>query len=306
MDTVMTNAILLKTLDGVEANVTGVLADHPAFVIGSDSRADFHLTEKGVQPAHAVITRRDADYLITPRTSTAEVRLNGKPLRFPTRLNMGDTLHLGTVTLTVEQGKWTTVPVAPPVPKPAILPVGYIAPKSVALVDSAVSPVVISPTRLSAQPREIYYPKPASSGGIRTSALLSGLVTLVVVAFVIGYGLFSSSPVTAANVTSQYAFNDGHVTVVMFEASWCTFCKVQKPLLNELASEYRGKVYNQFLDAEASANSEMVKAFNVSAYPVTLVFNDQGQVVSKFLGLTDSRIIRQAIEQALRESGQQT
>jgi thiol-disulfide isomerase/thioredoxin len=107
---------------------------------------------------------------------------------------------------------------------------------------------------------------------------------------------------SAADITSQYAYKDGHVTVVMFEASWCHFCKQQKPILTSLASEFRGKVYNQFLDAEAPVNSAMVTAFNVDAYPVTVIFNDQGHVTAKFLGLTDPASIRAAINQALSES----
>src|SRR6185369_9836633 len=95
---------------------------------------------------------------------------------------------------------------------------------------------------------------------------------------------------------------DGHVTVVMFEASWCHFRKQQKPILTSLAGEYRGKVYNQFLDAESPVNSAMVNAFNVDAYPVTVIFNDQGHVTAKFLGLTDAGTIRAAINQALKES----
>ncbi len=306
----MTTVILLKTFDGIEANVTETLANKPAFVIGTDSRADLRLTGKGILASHAIITQRGTDSYIMPTVPKIEVRLNGKPVRLPTRLNAGDTLQLGSATLTVEQREMQVASLAPLTPKRAVLPASYIAPSALTPVENTpafvTGPAAAAINLPSAQPREIYFPQTASSGGISMSALVSGLVTLVVVAFVIGYALVSSSPVTAADVTSQYAFKDGHVTVVMFEASWCTFCKQQKPILNDLASDYRGKVYNQYLDAEAPVNIEMVTAFNVSAYPVTLIFNDQGQVTAKFLGLTDARSIRLAIEQALRESGQQT
>jgi thiol-disulfide isomerase/thioredoxin len=170
----------------------------------------------------------------------------------------------------------------------------------------AVSAAATAAIRPFDQPRQIYFPKPEVSRGMSVPALISSMVTVLVVAVVIGYGLVTGSPTSAADVTSQYAFKDGHVTVVMFEASWCHFCKQQKPILTSLASEYRGKVYNQFLDAEASINKEMVTAFDVSAYPVTVIFNDQGHVVAKFLGLTDAFTIRMALNQALKESIGQT
>ena len=192
-------------------------------------------------------------------------------------------------------------------PKPARLPVGYISPKPRPSTPNALLPVAASAsvsTPTVTQPREIYYPQSAARGGMNLTILFAGLLTLVVVALVIGYAFLTSTPVTAADMTSRYAFNDGHVTVVMFEASWCAFCKQQKPMLNDIAADYRGKVYNQFLDVESPVNAEMVTAFNVTAYPVTVVFNDKGQVVAKFLGLTDAGLIRQAIDQALVESGQ--
>lgn len=308
MENAMTTVTLLKTFDGVEANVTQTLTHKPAFVIGSDSRSDLRLTLKDIQPAHAIITLRETGCVITPRTPAGEVRLNGKVVRFASPLKSGDTIQLGAASLTVAQHETDLLPVGLPAPKQAVLPASFVTPTALSPVSNPLSPVFApaAAMNLSAQPREIYFPQSASAGGISMAAFFSGLVTLVVVVFVIGYGFLGSSPVTAADITSQYAFNDGHVTVVMFEASWCTFCKQQKPMLNEIASDYRGKVYNQYLDAEAPANIEMVTAFNVSAYPVTLIFNDQGQVTAKFLGLTDARTIRVAIDQALRESGQQT
>lgn len=305
----MTTVTLLKTFDGVEANVTQTLTHKPAFVIGSDSRSDLRLSLNDIQPAHAIISLRETGCFITPRSPAADVRLNGKVVRFPTVLKNGDTLQLGAARLTVTQHETDFLPVGLPAPKSAVLPAGF---NTAAVLSSTSNHNPLSPAfapaavELSTRPREIYFPQAASAGGVSMAAFISGLLTLVVVAFVIGYGFLGSSPVTAADITSQYAFKDGHVTVVMFEASWCTFCKLQKPLLNDIASDYRGKVYNQYLDAEASANIEMVTAFNVTAYPVTLIFNDQGQVTAKFLGFTDERTIRVAIDQALRESGQQT
>lgn len=289
----MTAAIRLQTPDGSSADVTGLLATRPAFIIGSDDRADLRLIAPGVQPAHAVITLRGGQHHIAPRFPTAEVRVNGKPVRFPMPIRPGDLLHIARNALTVQVGG-AALPVTVSAPSPARLPGHYPA---LALAAAA-------PASLSAPPRphEIYFPQPAAAAGSRIPAYLAALVTLVAVTFLVGFGIVNSAPTRTADIASRFAFNDDHVTVVMFETSWCQFCKAQKPILTDLAGDYRGKVYNQFLDAEAAANADMVAAFNVSSYPVTVIFNDQGQVTARFLGLTDARIIRLAIDQALSES----
>ncbi len=289
---------LLKTSDGREVNLTEVLATKPAFVIGTDPRAGLRLLGVGVEPAHAIITRRDADYYVSPRVPSAQVRLNAVLVTQPTRFTAGDMLHFGAEYLNIAQAEAVApVQLMPATPKSAVIPSSYQGVSH----SAAASVPAIATVNIPAD-HEIYFPQPASSGGRSVPALISGIITVLIVVGVIGYGFITGTPTTAADVTSQYAFQDGHVTVVMFEASWCTFCKVQKPILTSLATDYRGKVYNQFLDAEAPVNKAMVSAFNVSAYPVTVIFNDQGQVTAKFLGLTDVSSIRTAIDLALTES----
>lgn len=301
MENEKTLVALLKTPDGREADLTEFLADYPAFIIGTDTRSSLRLMGVGVEPAHAIITHRDDGYYIAPRVPAAKVFVNGQLVTKPTRLNAGDTLQLGAVSLTVAQSEAVALLAPIVVLQPAVLPSFLTKEPQFSqsrnrAVATAAAPISSVPTA-----RQIYFPKEEVSRGMSVPALISGIVAILAVAFVIGYG-FVASPTAAADITSQYAFKDGHVTVVMFEASWCHFCKQQKPILTSLANEFRGKVYNQFLDAEASVNSAMVKAFNVDAYPVTVIFNDQGHVVAKFLGLTDAGSIRAAINQALKES----
>ncbi len=295
---------LLKTADGREVNLTEALANRPAFVIGTDSRAGLRLMGIGMEPAHAVIIRRDMHYFISPRVPAAKVIINGQPVTMPTRLNDGDSLQLGAVSLSVSESEpVASAPQVGAVLRPAVVNGRSLVPVSSSTIKAfGTTAAATAAIRPLDQPRQIYFPKQEVSRGISLPALISSIVTVLIVAVVMGYGFVAGSPTSAADITSQYAYKDGHVTVVMFEASWCHFCKQQKPILTSLAGEYRGKVYNQFLDAEASINREMVKAFNVSAYPVTVVFNDQGHVTAKFLGLTDGATIRAAIDQALTES----
>ena len=306
MENEKTRVMLLKTPDGREVNLTEFLATHPAFVIGTDARAGLQLMGIGVEPAHAVITCRGEKYLVVPRVPAAKVWVNGERITLPVGLDAGDIIQVGSVALTVAQSEMTALSamLAHPLASTAPLAISQHEQRIVGYNQAA----LMGAAAITAQPspRQVYFPKKEVSSGVRLSALASGVITLLIVVIVIGYGFVSGSPASAADITSQYAYKDGHVTVVMFEASWCHFCKQQKPILTSLANEYRGKVYNQFLDAEAPINNAMVTAFDVNAYPVTVIFNDQGHVTAKFLGLTDAMTIRAAINQSLSESVGQT
>ena len=219
MENEKTLVTLLKTIDGREVNLTDYLADHPALVIGADKRAGLQVIGAGVEAAHAVVTRRGSNYLIAPRVPAAKVLLNGQRINMPTRLDVGDTVQLGFQSLTVAQSEVSALPRVGTVLLPAI-----VNGRSVAL-QSTTAPNGISAAATAAipaldRPREIYFPRHEVSSGMSLSALLSGIITVLVVAVVIGYGLVTSGPISATDLTSQFAYKDGHITVVMFDADW--------------------------------------------------------------------------------------
>jgi thiol-disulfide isomerase/thioredoxin len=300
MENEKTTVMLLKTNDGREANLTEFLDVHPAFIIGTDSRSALCLMGLDIQPSHAVITRHDTQYFIAPRVPTAKVSLNGRSVTMPTPINAGDTLQIGAVSLTVAKSETEAVSPIVPAIRPAVTKGQYFGETNNAAPNSIVSaaPAAIRPLD---QPPQIYFPKSEAGRGLNIRLISSFLVLLVIV-IIVGYALVTGSPTAAAQITSQYAYKDGHVTLVLLETSWCQVCKQQEPILELVAGEYNGKVFNQFLDAEAFANSTMVQALKVDSYPTTVIFNDQGQVVAKFLGITDAAAVRAAINQALTES----
>lgn len=209
---------VLKTSDGRQVSISDVLASRPAFVIGSDARTDLQLIGEGVAPSHALITRSGADYSIAPRFPTTAVHLNGKPVKLPARLTVGDTIQLGSVQISFVQavGKAAAVQHGQVI-LPAVLPPGHA---------KAIPPVASTPAVFNRSPvasgKEIYYPRREQAGGTGAGALLSGLAVLLIVGGMIGYSLFSggTTSVAAGDLTSQFAFKDGNVTIVMFDADW--------------------------------------------------------------------------------------
>ena len=68
--------------------------------------------------------------------------------------------------------------------------------------------------------------------------------------------------------------------IVDFTASWCGPCQRIAPILEELASEYKGKIVIYKVDVDKE--KELAQAFNVSSIPAVLYIpvGDEGPVMT--------------------------
>lgn len=71
------------------------------------------------------------------------------------------------------------------------------------------------------------------------------------------------------------------VAVVDFWATWCGPCRMIAPILEQLATEYAGKVKVTKLDVDT--NQQTAMRFGVRSIP-TLLFFKNGQVVDQVIG----------------------
>lgn len=69
--------------------------------------------------------------------------------------------------------------------------------------------------------------------------------------------------------------------VVDVWAPWCLPCRMTKPLLEDLAHTYEGKV--AFLAINADESPEIARAFNVMAIPTLLIF-ERGELTQRLVG----------------------
>ncbi len=85
------------------------------------------------------------------------------------------------------------------------------------------------------------------------------------------------------------------VTLVDFWAEWCGPCRMMGPVIDELAKEYAGKasVGKVNVDNEQS----LAMRFDVSSIPTLLVLKD-GEVVSRFVGVTSKTELTKALQTA--------
>lgn len=101
----------------------------------------------------------------------------------------------------------------------------------------------------------------------------------------------------AVNFTDEN-FNDEVIkssvpVLVDFWAPWCGPCKVQSPIIDELAAKYGpGQIKIGKLNVEE--NSEVASRFHVMSIPTLIIYKD-GKPVAQMVGLQDNEILEEKI-----------
>ena len=84
--------------------------------------------------------------------------------------------------------------------------------------------------------------------------------------------------------------------LVDFWAAWCAPCKMLKPVLDELAGEYEGRVLVGELDVDA--NPTTASHYAVLSIPTLILFRD-GKPAQRIVGYQPKASLRQKIDAVL-------
>jgi thioredoxin 1 len=108
--------------------------------------------------------------------------------------------------------------------------------------------------------------------------------------------------VTDANFEQEVEKHDG-LAVVDFWATWCGPCRMIAPILEQLSTEYEGRVKVTKLDVDA--NIKTGSRFNVRSIPTLLFFKD-GKQVDQIIGAVPKARIEAVLQKHAPAAAGQT
>lgn len=94
----------------------------------------------------------------------------------------------------------------------------------------------------------------------------------------------------------QDVLQSDKLTVVDFWAEWCGPCKMMNPVLDELSSEYEGKVVISKMNVDE--NSEVPTNFNIRGIPTFILFKG-GEEVGRIVGAQTKSVMKGQIDKFL-------
>ncbi len=210
---------------GREVPISDVLESNPVFIIGRDPRAHLTLGDPEAAPSHAVVEQRGDNYQIEARFPKLTVLVNGKAIIGAKRLEPGDQIQIGTTILQYGEERrrmpvnTAVTPVAALVP--TFSPSAILEPRRSFAASPALAAAGNTGLPAVSPHTEIYFP-PSSNAvtGPSLTGMVLGLASVLIIVVALAFSFTSGTVEGADGALSQFAFNDGNATVIMFDADW--------------------------------------------------------------------------------------
>ncbi len=133
--------------------------------------------------------------------------------------------------------------------------------------------------------------------------IIGVLAALLIIAFYRRYKMFanmsgkpeSEKLVILTDATFKKKISKG-VSLVDFWAEWCTPCKIQGPVVSEIAEEMSEQA--QICKLDVQHNQKVAQQLGIRNIPTILIFKD-GKIVNKYVGVKTKPALMKGIKSAL-------
>ncbi len=130
------------------------------------------------------------------------------------------------------------------------------------------------------------------------------IVALLVVSFYKRYKMIKNMDSNAIDSANLIILNNAGfkkqikagVTLIDFWAPWCMPCKIQGPIVSEVADELAGKAAICKLNIDE--NKRTASELGIRSIPTILIFKD-GKVVNKLVGVKSKSVLLKAVKAQL-------
>jgi thioredoxin 1 len=85
----------------------------------------------------------------------------------------------------------------------------------------------------------------------------------------------------------EKAINNG-ICLVDFWAEWCAPCRMQGPIIDEVASQLNGDIL--FAKVNVDDNRQIAAKYGIMSIPTLIIFN-KGKIVKQFVGVQPATVL---------------
>jgi len=135
---------------------------------------------------------------------------------------------------------------------------------------------------------------------INLNTILILIISIVIILFLLFKNLFFKSTYLLKSfgelsVDPEIAFSNNKPTFLEFYAEWCEVCKEMAPQVSALKDEYEKEINFVFLNVDNQKWGNYIQKFAVNGIPQVNLFDENGNLISTFIGKQDEIKIRKSI-----------
>jgi len=122
--------------------------------------------------------------------------------------------------------------------------------------------------------------------------MIRATVLLLLLTSATAHAELPSAPAAAISL----ALSSGKPTIIDLGARSCVQCRKMAPILESLATEYRGKANVLFIDVQQ--DSAAAEKYSVRMIPTQIFFDGKGKEIKRHIGFMDKAVILKELKTA--------